>query len=136
MNYKLIKLEQEYIIISDQKIEINDYYIAWETNYADEPKERWVLYNLVSGLNGINQYKVVASTFIDELPDIDFNGLEEKFGIIDVEELAHKIMMNYLTNNNPEGDFKHSTIGADENKNWSAFLTILIKSLAEILDNY
>jgi len=35
-----------------------------------------------------------------------------------IEKEAEKVMMNYLTGNNPEGDFIHSTIGADDNKNW------------------
>lgn len=35
-----------------------------------------------------------------------------------LDDLAHKVMMDYLTDGNPEGDFKHSTIGADSNKQW------------------
>jgi hypothetical protein len=35
-----------------------------------------------------------------------------------IEKEAEKVMMNYLTGNNPDGDFIHSTIGADDNKNW------------------
>jgi hypothetical protein len=35
-----------------------------------------------------------------------------------IDKEAEKVMMNYLTGNNPEGDFIHSTIGADDNKNW------------------
>ena len=35
-----------------------------------------------------------------------------------LNDLAHKVMMDYLTDGNPEGDFKHSTIGADSNKQW------------------
>jgi hypothetical protein len=36
----------------------------------------------------------------------------------DVEEIAHKEVMDYLTDGNPEGDFTKSTIGAYGNKIW------------------
>lgn len=57
---KLIKLEDKFILVNDKQIQINDNYVAWETNYATEPKERWVMYNRVSGLNGTNQYKIIS----------------------------------------------------------------------------
>jgi len=57
--------------------------------------------------------KIVAQRNLS-LPNIPYvEDVEES-----IESLAHKVMMNYLTDGNPEGDFKHSTIGADENKNW------------------
>ena len=36
----------------------------------------------------------------------------------EIEDYAHIIILNYLTDNNPEGDFKHSTIGAEDNMAW------------------
>jgi hypothetical protein len=42
----------------------------------------------------------------------------EIFGIIDVEKLAYDAAMNYLTEGNPNGDFKKSTIGMDDNIIW------------------
>ena len=36
----------------------------------------------------------------------------------EIKNIGHSVMMNYLTDGNPEGDFKRSTIGADDNKNW------------------
>lgn len=72
-SYTLHKLPEGFIVTSNEDIKQDDYYIAWETNYATEPKERWVLYNLISELNGINQKKVIA------LQDqIDFSDLSEE----------------------------------------------------------
>lgn len=47
--------------VNDDNILINDYYISFETNYATEPKERFVLYNLCSVTNGLNPKKVIAT---------------------------------------------------------------------------
>ena len=79
--YKLIKLEQGYIIISDEKLTLNDtlntcYYLfdnkIFKREYSHHKEGK----------------KIIASTFIPELPSVDFNGFEEKFGIVDVEQLA------------------------------------------------
>lgn len=35
-----------------------------------------------------------------------------------IEKESEKVIMNYLTDNNPDGDFKHSTIGADDKRIW------------------
>jgi hypothetical protein len=40
------------------------------------------------------------------------------FGVVDVEKLADDVVMNYLTEGNPNGDFKKSTIGMDDNIIW------------------
>ncbi len=87
MNYKLIKLKEGYIIVSNKKEKadsITKWYYEEDNNIQcyqfckkTLPKEYY--------LN-----EVIASTFIDELPDIDFNNLEEEFGIITVEELVLK----------------------------------------------
>jgi len=61
-----------------------------------------------------NFWKVCGQSPSLSLPNIPYiEEVEES-----IESLAHKVMMNYLTNGNPDGDFKHSTIGADDNKNW------------------
>lgn len=59
---KLIKVGNDYFLVNKSTIEVDDYYLAWEHNYS-APK--WVLYNLSSGLNGENQYKVIGSTIAD-----------------------------------------------------------------------
>ena len=47
--------------VSDEKLNIDDYYISWETNYATEPKERFVLYVRTTGLNGHNPRLVITT---------------------------------------------------------------------------
>ncbi len=60
---KLIKLsETHYIVVDDSEIKEGDFYVSRETNYATEPKERWVLYNLSSTTNGTKPLKVTHST--------------------------------------------------------------------------
>lgn len=84
-NYKLIKLEQGYIIVSDDE------------NYRIEQNEQCYTKNgLTIMLQDCGTFsnkhiqKIIASTFISELPNIDFNGLEEWFGIVNIEKLAHE----------------------------------------------
>jgi hypothetical protein len=36
----------------------------------------------------------------------------------EIEDEAYSMMMNFLTDNNPRGDFKHSTIGAECHMAW------------------
>jgi hypothetical protein len=86
--YKLIKLEEGNIVVSDEEIKKNDLFL------------RGTYFLKASNNFGImkNSYdkKVIASDFHSELPNIDYNGLEEEFGIVDVEKLwdlesyAHK----------------------------------------------
>lgn len=62
MKYKTV-FSKNHILLVDETAEIkkDDWYIGWETNYADEPNERWVIYNLCSGTNGNPSYKIIAS---------------------------------------------------------------------------
>lgn len=89
---KLIKLSNnDWVITIDEEIKKNDFYISFETNYATQPKERWVLYNLSSATNGSNPQKVIAHSNHPELKKINFNGLKEEFGIVEVEILEHEV---------------------------------------------
>jgi hypothetical protein len=36
----------------------------------------------------------------------------------EIEKESEKVIINYLTHNNPEGDYKESTIGADDKRIW------------------
>lgn len=79
--YKLIKLQEGYIIVSDEEITFMDtmkpcYYLFENKVYKREYSHHK------------DGQKIIASNFIPELPSIDFNNLEEEFGIIDVNELA------------------------------------------------
>jgi hypothetical protein len=86
-NYKLIKLKEGYIIVSweEQLIKENQYYLNYPTNNT---VHQWKMGT------GIHKGKsawckiVIASTFIPELQNIDFNNLGEDFGIFDVNKLA------------------------------------------------
>lgn len=96
MRYKLIniKTKEEHLCdkvtidefdyyVSDEKINIDDYYLSWKNNYATEPKERYVLYNLVSETNGLNPRKVTATNN----PNIDVSQI-----VNEIEELAHELI--------------------------------------------
>ena len=87
--FTLHKLPEGFIITSNEEVQKDDYYIAWETNYATEPKKRWVLYNLGSGLNGSNQQKVIA-----QQDQIEFSALSEeeqkKIRYFNVEKMARQ----------------------------------------------
>lgn len=55
-------------------------------SYATEPKERWVIYNRLSGLNGTNQHKIISEN--PDLSDLKEEDCKE-IGYIDVEKLAN-----------------------------------------------
>lgn len=86
MDYKLIKLKEGYIIVSNEEIE--NYYFNNHTKeiYLETNPKRLEVTN--KELNKEIRFKIIASTFIPQLPNIDFNNLEEEFDIVDVEKLA------------------------------------------------
>lgn len=89
MDYKLIKLEQGYIIVSNNYIKENSWYEHGGILFLSDSE-----YNEGNNPNNLNppvtNYNrcVIASNFIPQLPNINFNNLEEEFGIVDVEKLA------------------------------------------------
>lgn len=101
-NYKLIKLEQGYIIVSDDDIKSEEkkhYYIFYNSPFQHErgiyevneilDEDVLVVYTTnKDAFPGEYCVKIIASTFIRKLPDIDFNNLGEEFGIFDVNKLA------------------------------------------------
>ena len=78
--YRLIKLEQGYIIISNEEITLSDTLNTCYCLFNNETFKREYSHHKEGK-------KIIASTFIPELPNIDFNGLKEEFGIIDVGNL-------------------------------------------------
>lgn len=78
--YRLIKLEQGYIIISNEEITLSDTLNTCYYLFNNETFKREYSHHKEGK-------KIIASTFIPELPNIDFNGLKEEFGIIDVGNL-------------------------------------------------
>ena len=88
MQYKLINTttKEEFICekvvvdgyeyyVNDSEIIKDEFYISLETNYATEPKERYVLYCLGVGLNGENPKKVIATTN----PSLDIPQIIDEF---------------------------------------------------------
>lgn len=107
MDYKLIKLKEGYIIVSNEEIE--NYYFNNHTKeiYLETHPKRLEVTN--KELNKEIRFKIIASTFIPELPNIDFNNLEEKFGIVDVRLECNKSFLKekeYYNEINAS-DFKH-----------------------------
>lgn len=92
MEFKLIKLKEGYIIVSDKEIKEADIHInllTKEIERASKNLSKNFIGNSNFNFSVRKQYKkIIASNFIPELPNIDFNNLEEEFGIINVEKLA------------------------------------------------
>ncbi len=90
-NYRLIILEQGNIIVSDEELKINDWKYC---TIQKKPKRHGSDNQCIC-----NGRKIITSDNPKHyLPSIDYNGLEEKFGIIDVEKLA-KISGYWRLNN-------------------------------------
>ncbi len=102
MQTKLIKLTEGYIIVSDENKKENDYVYHPEVSkkytavditkkgndrYTERNHIAQGIYKHIPTTNDwyLKERKIIASTFIPELPNIDFNNLEEEFGIINVE---------------------------------------------------
>lgn len=81
MQTKLIKLEQGYILVSNEKIKQDDFAI-YKTGE---------IIKYVVKVNTDNLQKIIASTFIPELLPIDFNRLEEELGIIDLNDIVDEL---------------------------------------------
>jgi hypothetical protein len=102
--FKILKLKEGYLIVSDEMIKENEYV------YHSEVSQEFTIVNLLKEgderyskgqhiAEGVYKHKpttntwykkerkIIASTFIPELPNIDFNNLEKKFSIVDVEKL-------------------------------------------------
>ena len=97
----------------EAKIKVGDTYVLIATDGIDEPT--YLIRVLESNYKPFG-FKVVAQSitnpsYIDGVPFVEVG--EES-----VEDKARLMMMNYLTDGNPNGDFKKSTIGADENIRW------------------
>jgi hypothetical protein len=76
-------------------------------------KEIIFRFNKNSAYDTFNMPKKIVAQSTNKLDGVPVISLDKY-----IRNLAHDTMLNYLTNGNPDGDFKHSTIGADENKIW------------------
>lgn len=102
MQTKLIKLTEGYIIVSDINIQDkNIKYILSPSNEINTFKSFetgigtteicWIKVKETTTLQQVlNSQKIIASTFIPKLPNIDFNNLEEELGITNIEKLANE----------------------------------------------
>ena len=70
--YRSIEVDGIIYWYSGDEILKDEPYLAWETNYATRPKERWVIYYKSNGLNGENQRKIIAQsgTVLEGVPVI------------------------------------------------------------------
>lgn len=86
MKYEIKQLNEiDAVVISDEEIEKDDYYISLESNYASHPKGKNVLYNLITKTNGKNPKKIIATISpykIEGLPMLELPNRE------DVEKLG------------------------------------------------
>jgi hypothetical protein len=76
-------------------------------------------YSLFTREENSTNRKFIATTqgiYVDH--KLSKQNCDEVFGVVNVENLADEIIINHLTEGNPDGDFKKSTIGAEDNKNW------------------
>lgn len=96
MEAKLIKLEQGYILVSLKEITLSDTLIPCYYFFNNEIIKREYSHHK-------DGKKIIASDFIPELPRIDFNGLEEEFGIVSYHKLYNedikKYNISYSSNN-------------------------------------
>lgn len=87
MKTKLIIINDNPIIVSDEEIKDGECCI----NIQNGVNENNIHYAIKEDCNtdATNCHKIIAG--LDNLPEIDFNGLEEEFGIVDVENMVNKI---------------------------------------------
>ena len=78
---KLIKIKENYYVIDDSEIKLDDYYLVLEEG-------EYVLYNLVSETNGKNPLKITHSTQEGIGEQLNLNDIEELVNGYSVENLA------------------------------------------------
>jgi hypothetical protein len=99
--------------VSDENIPREHYYISWDTNYATEPKERFVLYVKSSGLNGHNPRLVIAATN----PNINIPKVVDE-----VEEFENEYFKNTSWGSvNPRGHYEALRAGYNKSQETHSF---------------
>lgn len=93
INYKLIKTNEGYIIISDEGVQEKD----WIYSYP----------------NLDNKFKTLASTYLNGLPNIDFNGFEQRVNFNNVELLAKEYVRSSYYNSDNQSYFNPHTCEKD-----------------------
>jgi hypothetical protein len=102
MDYKLIKIKEGCVILFNE-------ITGFENNIWVYNNGRiWVWKSTMALRSNNKPKKIIASNFIPELLNIDFNNLEEEFGIVNIEQLAEFTGKNYqhldgdIINDHPE----------------------------------
>ena len=80
---KLIKIKENYYVIDDSEIKLDDYYLVLEEG-------QYVLYNLVSETNGKNPLKITHSTQEGIGEQLNLNDIEELVNGYSIREMAEK----------------------------------------------
>lgn len=88
INYKLIKTSEGYIIISDEEIREGDYFYYDHDKEVNKCDSESLYFNPYLITNYTNVKKIIASTYLNGLPNIDFNGFEQRVNFDNIELLA------------------------------------------------
>jgi hypothetical protein len=105
---QIIETPDYVLVVSDEEIKNDEYYVSWETNYSTEPKERYVIYVRGSGLNGTNPKKIIAYQPKNNAPELDLPLLPEIVVEDDVRKLALTLYKEPL---NKEGEVRTQLVG-------------------------
>ena len=103
--YKLIKLDQGFILVSKEQPVDGDFSIHpnGTIGIIETALAIAIFKETDEGSYVEDCKKIIASTFISELPGIDFNGFEEEFGIVSYHKLYNedikKYNISYSSNN-------------------------------------
>jgi len=105
MEAKLIKLEQGYILVSKEQPVDGDFSMHpnGTIGIIETALAIAIFKETDEGSYVEDCKKIIASTFISELPGVDFNGFEEEFGIVSYHKLYNedikKYNISYSSNN-------------------------------------
>ena len=130
IKYKLIKTSEGYIIISDEDVQEKDWVHHPEVskeftivNRFKEGDERYSkgqhiaegVYKHVPTTNTWykKERKIVASTYLNGLPNIDFNGFEQRVNFNNVELLAKEYVRSSYYNSDNQSYFNPHTCEKD-----------------------
>ena len=105
---KLIKIKENYYVIDDSEIKLDDYYLVLEEG-------EYVLYNLVSETNGKNPLKITHSTQEGIGEQLNLNDIEELVNGYSIREMAeidaHLVWNDETTFENEQRELNGHIIG-------------------------
>lgn len=105
---KLIKIKENYYVIDDSEIKLDDWYLVLEEG-------EYVLYNLVSETNGKNPLKITHSTQEGIGEQLNLNDIEELVNGYSIREMAeidaHLVWNDETTFENEQRELNGHIIG-------------------------